>query len=434
MNYSGEDDLQYNQYESILRGELGYNIGQRHFKNLNDATKIALNGNIPRLNKSYTITVGNTPVKALKEFWQFKSYAGALFTDWTSAGISNNYEDLSVKNLPFNGKINPDLVLSNTNNIRSNLQNYGDYYLDQTEMLNNQAFDVGSSFKSGLSTPYRAYINNDNIKYGTEAGDKYSRSHSQLALNNPINYSLSLSTWSNINPICIRPNHDSSSLNFNDKLKHGYLNLDSLKSIGSSCVTKNFNGMKVDFLNTMDGPNPPLYEMGLYCSANNNYVAMPINFSDKFKNVDSSFSVAPGEDSVVNGTIMTNHLKNFINTTLYEINEALIALNLYQSNNNISQILPHLFSPRYNKTINIKYNNYMKLSDQDKYNYISDLKNYLVEYNQQNLTTSNFISNLSIYKFAGKVKLSLISNDYLDINGDTFVLLPSMLNDNLFTL
>ena len=40
--------------------------------------------------------------------------------------------------------------------------------------------------------------------------------------------------------------------------------------------------MKVDFLNTMDGPNPPLHEMGLYCSANNNYIAMPINFSDKF--------------------------------------------------------------------------------------------------------------------------------------------------------
>ena len=75
-----------------------------------------------------------------------------------SSGISNLNTDISISHMPLYGdpKLHdPTLILSNTNNIRNNLQRYGKEYLTTTNMLNSIAFDNGISYQSGYSSPIR---------------------------------------------------------------------------------------------------------------------------------------------------------------------------------------------------------------------------------------------------------------------------------------
>jgi hypothetical protein len=139
-----------NQYKAILKSELGQASYDKNFSSLDQASLGPLNSNLPKYNKKYNVNVDGNNISVFKEFWHYKQPGGTIFTDWNSAGLSALKEDMSVRDLPLYGHINnPTLVLSNTNNVRNNFQNYGKEYLTTTNMLNSEAFLNGVSYESG---------------------------------------------------------------------------------------------------------------------------------------------------------------------------------------------------------------------------------------------------------------------------------------------
>ena len=355
--YSDSDQLQANQYKSIIESESGQRIYQREFPTIGAAAEIPLNANLPKFNKKYSIKVDDKNIDVFKTFWNYKQNGGGIFTDWKSAGVAGVLEDLSVSELPLYGKINdPDLVLSNTNNVRNNLTNYGKEYLTTTNMLNAESFYNGVSYDNSTS-PFRSglFYESDLTLHGNfsnkEDGDLVSRQVNQLRVNNPPQYVKNISSWQYINTACFIPNPNLKV--FHHKLKFGIFDLDSLKLIGSSCLTENFGiipkglNKPADVYNdtsddTSDYPpvsNIHYYNRGsrysfnsetepnmsekspsgtnLYCSANTNYVVMPKNHL--YPNLDTSFQVSTGSNSLTLGVVMSPKLKNIQMFTLIYI-------------------------------------------------------------------------------------------------------------------
>lgn len=505
--YSDNDQLLSHQYKSILESELGQNNYEKKFNTLEKAAIGPLNSNLPRYNKEYTINVNNNDINVYKEFWQYKQPGGTIFTDWNSAGLSAIKEDMSVRNLPLYGKISdPTLVLSNTNNVRNNFQNYGKEYLTTTNMLNAEAFSNGVFYESGGTSPYRSGLNYeiDEIEHSNfknkEDGDLYERQIKQLRVDLPINYANNnISSWNYINPILIKPNESklSNGTNkikvFHEQLKFGIFDLDSLKLIGKSCLTKNFGMTPQGFSEPTDVYNdeknyPPVeninyYKPGqdyyvknenpsLYCSENTNFVTMPINHVPRLKNLDTSFQVSPGNNSITLGTVMSPKLKDFINNDLFMLNKKIVLIQIYKQEINnmnwyefskeypnkslneypksnlmrkIEKICPELFSKHPVDSMHINFHEFMGLSENNKYTYIFNMQRNFSAIYQGNPEVEIFINHLSIFKFGGNninypeekgtVILKELSNNKLEIlSPGIFLLLPTMMSEDLFTV
>lgn len=367
--YSDADQLQSKQYKSIIESELGQAFYQRKFPTIGDAALGPLNANLPKGLDEYEVKVDDKDVNVYKTFWQYKQPAATLFTDWNSAGVSAVKEDMSVKELPLHNNIkDPTLVLSNTNNIRNNFQNYGKEYLTTTNMLNAEAFANGVSYESGGTSPYRTGTSYDleqiihgNFGEGKEDGDLYAKQINQLRVDNPINLAnVNMSSWQYMNPAYIVTSNNPDIKVFHEKLKYGIFELDSIKLTGKSCLTEEFGMVPQGFNKPVSVYNdtsnyPPVsnidyYKKGtdyfnnstkpydnnapsgtnMYCSANTNYVVMPTNYSPNYKHLDTSINVTPGNNSLTLGSVMSPRLKEFIQEELYEINRDLVIMQIYK--------------------------------------------------------------------------------------------------------
>jgi len=463
--YSDNNQLQAHQYKSILESELGQAFYQREFDTIDKAALGPMNANLPRYNDTFNIKVKDENVNVFKEFWQYKQPGATIFTDWNSAGVAAIKEDMSVRDLPLHGNIqNPTLVLSNTNNVRNNFQNYGKEYLTTTNMLNAQAFSNGISYESGGSSPYRTgnryemeQIEHGNFK-NREDGDIYSRQIKELRVDLPINYANNdITSWNYINPICIIPN-DSKNPDgktnkikvFHEKLKFGVFDLDSMRLVGTSCLTENFNMIPQGFTKSVDVFNdksnyPPLSNpdyftpgenffkkegagSNLYCSANTNFVTMPRNNVQRLKGLDTSFQVFSGTNSLTLGAIMSPKLKDFIQNDLFKFNEALVVMQIYSQESRkmywkefarenpgtplskfpksnmmskIEKYYPHIFMKHANNEMNINFNYFMGLEEGSKYSWVFNMQRNFAAINQGIPEIEAFIDHLSIFKFGG---------------------------------
>ena len=426
---------------------------------------------------------------------------------------------MAVRDLPLHGHIqDPTLVLSNTNNVRNNFQNYGKEYLTTTNMLNAEAFANGVFYESGGTSPYRTgtRYEMEQIEHGNfrnrEDGDIYSRQLKELRVDLQINYANNdITSWNFINPICMVPN-DSKGRDgqnkikvFHEQLKFGVFDLDSMKLIGNSCLTKNFNMIPQGFKESVDVvddkrnypplENPEYYTPGenffkkdgqvqedgtvfhgtgsnLFCSVNTNFVAMPKNHVPRLKDLDNSFQVFSGSNSLTLGTIMSPKLRDFIQNDLFKFNEALVVMQIYsqeikkmnwqefarenpgtpiskfpRSNmmSKIEKYYPHLFLKNATNEMNINFNYFMSLEESSKYTWIFNMQRNFAAMYQGDQALETFINFLSIFKFGGhninfpeekgKVRLRKLSNKDIPIEKPgCFTLLPTMLSEDLFTV
>jgi hypothetical protein len=490
--YSNSDQLQAHQYKAILESELGQAYYQREFPTIGEAALGRLNANIPVRNDKVGIVVDNKPVDVYQQFWQYKQNGGTIFTDWTSAGVANLNTDISISHMPLHGNIkDKSLVLSNTNNVRNNLQNYGKEYLTTTNLLNSIAFDNGVSYESGNLSPLRtgSRVELEQIEHSNfadrENGDLYSRQIKELDVSLPIEYANNTrSHWVYINPSFIRPNKRLKV--FHLQLKFGIFDLDSMKMTGESCLTENFNitpkGMNgpVDVLNDrLNFPpvsNPDYYEgvrrgnsegvgSNMYCSANTNYVTMPKNHA--YNDLDTSFQVMPGTNSVTLGTVMSPKLKDFVQNDLFEFNKKIVVMHIYlqYSNDNSIEsqnILNHLERkfPAIFRDLLFKddttgkkvsmYEYYMSLSEDNKYKFLFNYQRNFSSINQPHPELETFINHLNIVKFSGhdinypEHRGSVLLRELNGLLGLTmdepiiidspgcFLLLPTMLSQDVF--
>jgi len=463
-HYSKPNQLQSSQFKKIIDSKIPNDALNVNFSNLEEASKTRLNPNVPVYKKSSTIYVDGKPVEAFKQFWQYKQNGGSIFTNYVSSGVSSIYEDIAVRNLPLRtmGLENPtpELVLSNSNNVRNNLQNYGKTYLTTTNLLNSEAFHNGLIY-SHASSPYRTggISEEDIIEHGTfgdkTKGDEYSRNIEQMRVDLPSNYAQTLmTTWQTINPICIKPDLNPN-LTEAKKLQYGTFNLDALLYIGQPCLTKDFNIIPSGFDKSIDVFNddsdyPPLQNInyykkgndfmkkvgvsdGLYCSPNSNYISVPINY--KYPNLDTSINFSPGNNSIPLGMIMQPILKDFINKDLYNLNKLQILRALYSQFKNNPEALKNL--RRKYKEIGQDKMNYSSLNENEKYNNILNIQKELHEKHIEHPQTKHFITSLSIVKLGGdesNAKVLLDSVQYLIFSPGVFLLLPSMLGDDLFDI
>ena len=354
--YSLYNQLQAKQYKQILESQQN----EADFEKANPlmgagglsgavgtqrgASAIYAGPNVSVTNKHIVTKVNGKIVQFQEPFWQYKAPAGQIFTDWTSAGITNMQEDMAVRDMPLFGKIyNPTLVLSNINNVRSNMQNYGKEYLTTTNLLNTEAFKNGFAYESGALSPYRLVrptdintINHSNFR-NSEDGDTYTNNFN-LRVDLPITYANNdIPTWQYINPAFIKPINNHKIKVFHERLKFGTFYLDSIKSCGQSCLDKTYNiipeGFNTPqdvFTNYADGPLPMTNNLfynklssmhrhkngdteNLYCSPNSNYVAMPLNYlytGPGTQNLDTSFNNGLGNNSITFGeTFSPEHLQ-----------------------------------------------------------------------------------------------------------------------------
>lgn len=489
--YSNSNQLQSHQYKDIIESEMGQAVYQRAFPTFGEAALGPLNANVPVYNQQYNVKIEDKNVNVYKQFWQYKQNGGTIFTDWNSAGVSNIKQDLSVKDLPLYRNPNlqdSTLILSNTNNVRNNLQNYGKEYLTTTNMLNAEAFSNGVSYETGGSSPKRTSTNNElqRIIHGNfgnkEDGDLYSRQIKQLRVDLPANYANNnLSSWQYINPAFIIPNRSLKV--FHEKLKYGIFDLESMKYVGDSCLTKNYNFIPQGFDNPIDVYNdkdeyPPLSNINyynnnssqymnsnqnpyasnapagtnLYCSANTNYVAMPRNHSPNTKDLDTSIQVSPGNNSLTLGTVMSPRLKEFINKELFEFNKMIVLICLYNQNftdpkfmdlkRQIAFNYPNIFRKKINgKTL---YEDYTQLTNESsKYQWTFNKQRNFSAIHQINPEVEHFINHLSIFKFGGNnlnnpginglVRLRELHPDDIPVEDPgIFLLLPTMMSEDLF--
>ena len=487
--YSNSDQLQAHQYKSIIQSTIGQGYYQKQFPSMSDAELTRLNANVPVKNTVSKIYVDNKPINVYDQFWQYKQNGGTIFTDWVSSGISNLNTDISISHMPLYGdpKLHdPTLILSNTNNIRNNLQRYGKEYLTTTNMLNSIAFDNGISYQSGYSSPIRTgmmneenHIQNSNFS-DKEHGDLYSRQIKYLDVRLPPQFTnTSRTNWVYINPAFIRLNERLDV--FHSKLQFGIFDIDSMKLTGESCLTENFNitpkGLNgpVDVLNDKSEypplSNPSFYNgsrsgekegigSNMYCSANTNFVAMPIN--NIYPDLDTSINVMPGNNSTSLGTVMSQKLKIFIQNDLFNLNRSIILMKIHEQNKHINVIktgledrYPHIFKDRSihslqkGKKVTI-YELYMSLSEDNKYKWLFNQQRNFASINEHYPEVEIFINNLSIFKFSGNninnplEKGSVLLREINDILGldkdstiqiDTpgcFLLLPTMVSEDLF--
>jgi len=484
--YSNSDQLQARQYKSIIESSKGQAaFHKQHYDTFNDATQGRLNANVPVSNKTVKISIDGKPINVYEQFWQYKHNGGTIFTDWTSAGVANLNTDIAISHMPLYGdpKLrDPNLVLSNTNNVRNNLQRYGKEYLTTTNLLNSIAFKNGISYESGAISPLRTgrrteleQLEHSNFN-NNENGDLYSRQIQQLDVTVPITYANNTrSHWVYINPSFIRPRENPDVPNL--KFKYGIFDLDSMKITGTDCLTKNFNitpiglDKAVDVLND-DRNYPPVSDpnyytnmrdgiedgigSNMYCSANTNYVAMPKN--NVYNNLDTSFQVMPGTNSITLGTVMSPRLKDFIRNELFNLNRDIILMQVYHQYrnnpenkhilNHLKNKYPQLFKDTDGKTTLYEY--YMNLSEHNKYDWVFNNQKHLSSVYHNHHEVAIFIDHLSIFKFSGPdvnnkyEKGSVLFREINDIfglnrtesiiidNPGCFLLLPTMLNKDVF--
>ncbi len=485
--YSNSDQLQAHQYKSIIESQLGQGYYQREFPSVGDAALTRLNANVPVSNNKVGIIVDDVPINVYEQFWQYKHNGGTIFTDWTSAGQANLNTDISISHMPLYGdkKLqDPNLVLSNTNNVRNNLQNYGKEYLTTTNLLNSMAFTNGLSYQSGSLSPIRQGTSTEiqQIEHSNfankENGDLMSRQIKQLDVNLPSTYANSTrSDWVYINPAFIRPNNKLKI--FHQKLKFVIFDLDSLKLTGTSCLTKSFNVTPKGFNGPVDvvndrhnfAPlsNPNYYSdpqhningigSNMYCSANTNYVAMPKNHM--YPNLDTSFQVMPGNNSITLGTVMSPKLMNFIQNDLFNFNRNIILMQIYNqlsddddARNNLRKTYPNvfknqLFTNRYDRKVSM-YEAYMELSEGNKYKFMFNQQRNFAAIYKHHPELDIFITHLSIFKFSGNDVnnpglygsvylreinsiLGLTNDEHIPIHSPgCFLLLPTMLSQDVF--
>lgn len=488
--YSNSDQLQAHQYKQILESELGQNFYQHEFPTMNEFAQGRGNANIPVTSNSSTVIVDNKPINVYQQFWQYKQNGGTIFTDWNSAGVANLNTDISISEMPLHGEIeDPTLVLSNTNNVRNNLQRYGKEYLTTTNLLNSIAFKNGVSFESGNLSPKRSgsRVETEMIEHSNfanrEDGDLYSRQIKQLDVSLPIEYANNTrSHWVYANFAFIRPNKRLKV--FHLQQKYGIFDLDSIKMVGESCLTSNFNitpkGMEypVDVLSDdMNFPpvsNPSFYSgvrrgqvegvgSNMYCSANTNFVTMPKNSA--YPDLDTSFQVMPGTNSITLGTVMSPKLREFVQGQLFDFNRKIVVMQIYSqykdllgSDNVLSRLenkYPEIFQQpflpakpgRRNVTM---FEYYSDLSEGDKYKFVFNYQRNFAQTHLMHPEVETFINHLSIMKFSGNnvnnpgVKGSVLlrelntilgkrMDDSIEIDSPgVFLLLPTMLSQDVF--
>lgn len=463
-NYSDAFQKQAKSYKTILKSD----EEQRNYVNLEEASKSILNPNVPNFKSKKPIKVGNQNIMAMNKFPEYKQYAGSIFTSHLSAGAASIYEDLAVRDLPAKSlglkESTPNLVLSNTNLVRNNLQNYGNTFLLGTNLLNSIASNHGYDNQSNSSSPYRNgsidesfVIFNSHFK-DVDNGNLYTRNVQVLRHDLPSNYAqTSLTTWQLINPMCIIPN-PNEQLPWIDRLKSGTFNLDALVFIGNSCLTKDFNIVPEGFDKPVDVYNgfdkyPPVSNIeyyqegpnfkkikgpseGLYCSPNSNYISVPINF--KYPNLDTSINISPGNNSIALGMTMTPSLRNFINIELFNINRELVLLTLILQYKNSPQLLNTLKQkyPEIDK-LNKVYNTY---NEREKYIHLFNIQRRLNENYIMDPQVQMFVNGLDIIKIGDKEKnidayVMLDDITYkIDGNIGCFLLLSNMLSDDLFNI
>jgi hypothetical protein len=454
-SYSNSDQLQARQYKSIIQSELGQEYDQTDFQSISDAKLTRLNANVPVKNTVSKIYVDGKPSNVHDQFWQYKQHAGSIFTDWTSAGISNLNTDMSLSKMPLYGdpKLqNQNLILSNINNVRNNLQRYGQEYLTTTNMLNSIAFDNGISYQSGYSSPLRTGMMNEETKFersnfpDNENGDLYSRQLNHLDVRLPSQYAnTSIQNWVYINPAFIRLNESLDV--FHSKLQFGIFDIDSIRLTGESCLK--------DKHEEKEGIGSDMY-----CSKNANYVYMPKNHI--YPDLDMSINVTPGNNSSSFGIVMSNKLKNFIQNELFYLNRSIILMKIHEQNKNMHVIkteledrYPHIFKEKNIPNLQngeklTLYETYMNFSENDKYKWLFTQLRNLARINKHYTEVELFINRLCIFKFSGDdinnprekgyVLLREI-NDILGLDKDStiqietpgcFLILPTMVSEDLF--
>lgn len=471
-DYSIDNQEQSNIYKDIIESETSEAYYNKEYPSLEAASNGRLNSNIPVYKGSETIFVDKKPINVYKQFWQYKQNGGSIFTDYTSAGVSNNLEDLSVRNLPLKSmgldKSTPQLVLSNTNNVRNNMQNYGKTYLLTQNLLNSQAFDNGIYYQSNSTSSYRPVDTKESFGMShsnfanKEEGDKFYRQNFPMRVDLPSNYAQTLlSSWQTVNPSFISPNLKEK----NDhiiKMKFGTFNLDALIFVGKSCLTKDFSVIPPGFDKPVDVFSddmnyPPLSNSnyfnqgpdyfkktgisdGLFCSSNSNYIAVPINY--KYPELDTSINFSPGNNSVPVGMIMSPALKQFINQDLYNLNKLQILRCLKKQYSNDPNKLNSLMKafPEIKNDPEVDYNFF---NENEKYTYIYNQQRSLHDLYHNNPQVSKFTLGLVIFKLGGlnpnnsnNTAKVMFNNTTYELTDDTgvFLLLPSMLSEDVFNL
>ena len=391
--YAPALQAQMNNHNQIVKSVSTQGTYLNEYATLDDASIGALNPNVPSYNSQYEIKVGDKNAIAHKKFWNFKHHAGGIFTDYEAAGSKTLHENMSVRNLPLKSmgltESTPNLVMSNMNLVRNNMQNHGKLFLDTANALNAQSFAYGAHDMSTNS--YRGYKGNgpyyEHTPNEDHNGDTMSYNPNQLRVDLPSNYAnISVGSWQTINPSYINK-------------QTGKVDLELLKNTGRSCLTKDF-GFETDVFND-DNNLSPMPE-GLYCSKNTNFVSMPVNY--EFSKLDTSFSVAPvGTNSTTLGATMSSSLKDYIETILYDYNKKQVA----------KQNDP----------------NYMKLTDLQKYDEVMTYKQKQTEISDLGALikgTKKQIFRDEMYTFINMLKVIKYENTYL--------LLPNMMGQDLFDL
>ena len=472
--YSKGNHHMEKEYKAILESETGEAIYDKENPSFGAHATLEIRPNLPVYNKVIgDVKIEDQNVPVYKTFWQYKQPAGTIFTDWTSASLSHTREAMSIRHLPLYGdeKLkDPTLVLSNTNNIRNNFQRYGKEYLTSTNMLNAEAFSNGATYQQAGKSTYRNSTKDiqNTILHGSfgnkEDGDIYVRNENVLRVDLPENFAnTTLSSWQKSNPAFVLLYPDKHK-DLRYRVQFGTLNLDAMKLTGLSCLTEEFGVIPTGYnyptdvlSNTDELPpvtNPDYYNNhsqdypkrqgeGLYCSANTNYVTMPRNHLHS--DLDTSFSVGPGNNSVTLGSVMSPKLSDFIQSKLYEHNRDFIFMSIFnylsvELQNKIKHISPYLFDK--SGKLNTDYNN---IHDEgEKYKYIYNIQRTLLTQEQGHPELEVFIANLSIIKIGGHssdpstvgyVLCSELSESPIPIRGKgAFVLLPTMLAPDLFTV
>lgn len=476
--YSPEMKQSLDAYKSILLSEKSLANYNKKYPTTDIDINNALNPNIPVTNKElHTIIVEGKPIKINEQFYNYKTPAAQLFTNFKSAGENAILENMAVRNLPLKSQNNiedPNLVLSNNNFVRANLQDYGKTFLLKTNMLNAEALYNGFAYQSASTSPYRLEDPRMLLNYShsnfmdKEHGDIYFNSKYQLRFDLPTNYiNNSVTTWQYVNPAFIIPNKvinsidniksknylkfinkyfDKTNAIFHLQQKYGTLMLDSMKYVGNSCLTKKFSTvptgyskpvdvMQDNFMyppvnnpnyyskgtpeymkkqgelhNSSNGRPIPNVNEGMYCSGNNNYVVMPKNFSKLYSDTDSSINIMPGMNSVTMGVVMSSALKKFINEELYDINKMLVVNNLYKDNIELTRMLESKY-----KVLNTeKSKSLRKLNHTEIYNYLYNLQRDLNKKYEVHHDVSQFIHSLVIIKFGGEELVDNMANVIMD--------------------
>lgn len=516
-DYSNDMQRSLNNCEDIFQSNEVMHRYENKDKLTDKEVKHILNPNVPIKNKTIgKVTIDSKDIDVFEQFYNYKAPAGQLFTNFKSAGENSILEDMSIRDLPprdgTNHGSDPNLVLSNTNLIRSNLQNYGKEYLLKTNMLNAEAFNNGFAYQSTSTSPYRLVnpkellgTEHSNFK-NKEHGDMFNLNKYQLRFDLPTNYiNNAVTSWQYVNAGFVLPNKEITSIDksmFKDKkemdylfkhfdikdmlfhlqLKYGTLNLDAIHYAGNSCLTKDFamtpkNMSKpVDVIeNDYNYPpvnNPHYYDEkspmfmkkegqlhqskngkmipnvgeGLYCSINNNYVMMPKNYSEIYKNTDSSFGIMPGSNSVTMGVVLSKYLRKFIQEEIFELNKMQIVAQLIMQEKTSEKrnMMKSKMMNMYRDLNNEKFRSFMNVmkNERQKYIHLFDMQRALADKYKIHHEVANFINSLVIFKLGddsllnNNIPAKVILDDYeYDILGNgVFLLLPSLPNQDLMNL